>query len=579
MILLAGDLFHENKPSRKTMHRCMELLRHYCMGNRPCHLEFLSDSSVNFYTAFGTVNFEDPNYNVGMPVFSIHGNHDDPSGDANLAALDILSVAGLVNYFGKSREVDDITVMPILMKKGRTGLALYGLGSIRDERLHRTFLSRKVKLLRPNNEDVQLTGLRTDDWFNLMLFHQNRVAHNTSGYIPESFLDDFLHLVVWGHEHDCEIEASKCAERDFFVCQPGSSVATSLSEGECKRAKSVALVDITGTSFQLTPLVLKSVRPFGVREVSLKASGCTPNEHKKIEKFLSKQVSEMVEACQAEWHSRNVTGGKEAPLPLVRLKVDYAGGYQSFNPQRFGQAFVNIVANPRDILLFHRKRELAPRKPTDKSKIGVPKNPDEYVNDPNKNVEDLVGEYLGHQHLALFPHNEFGDCVRIYVDKDDRDVIDTFVRQSLERICLDVTEGSVALEETVLRTEIERSRQKREEEWHRMHPGIDAVLSHKAKVISKDSQSDDENDDDGENRRGLDIQKRTPVSARGRGRGRGGSGVGKTTVQPSRTYKGIVGDSSEGEIIPQKRGKASLKFATDTPDSSTSSRWPTRSRK
>jgi double-strand break repair protein MRE11 len=27
------------------------------------------------------VNYEDPNYSVGLPVFCIHGNHDDPSRD------------------------------------------------------------------------------------------------------------------------------------------------------------------------------------------------------------------------------------------------------------------------------------------------------------------------------------------------------------------------------------------------------------------------------------------------------------------------------------------------------------------
>lgn len=29
---------------------------------------------------FGHVNYEDPHFNVGLPVFSIHGNHDDPAG-------------------------------------------------------------------------------------------------------------------------------------------------------------------------------------------------------------------------------------------------------------------------------------------------------------------------------------------------------------------------------------------------------------------------------------------------------------------------------------------------------------------
>ena len=46
-------------------------------------------------------NFEDPNLNVGLPVFTIHGNHDDPTGADSLSAVDILSTAGLVNYFGK----------------------------------------------------------------------------------------------------------------------------------------------------------------------------------------------------------------------------------------------------------------------------------------------------------------------------------------------------------------------------------------------------------------------------------------------------------------------------------------------
>ena len=30
--------------------------------------------------AFNHVNYEDPDINIAIPVFSIHGNHDDPSG-------------------------------------------------------------------------------------------------------------------------------------------------------------------------------------------------------------------------------------------------------------------------------------------------------------------------------------------------------------------------------------------------------------------------------------------------------------------------------------------------------------------
>ncbi len=47
-ILLGGDLFHDNKPSRQVLHRMLELLRHYCMGSRPCPIEFRSDPAINF---------------------------------------------------------------------------------------------------------------------------------------------------------------------------------------------------------------------------------------------------------------------------------------------------------------------------------------------------------------------------------------------------------------------------------------------------------------------------------------------------------------------------------------------------
>ena len=36
--------------------------------------------------AFNHVNYEDPDINVAIPVFSIHGNHDDPSGVGILEA-------------------------------------------------------------------------------------------------------------------------------------------------------------------------------------------------------------------------------------------------------------------------------------------------------------------------------------------------------------------------------------------------------------------------------------------------------------------------------------------------------------
>lgn len=48
MVLLAGDLFHDNKPSRKAMYHVMQSIRKHCFGDKPCELEMLSDASENF---------------------------------------------------------------------------------------------------------------------------------------------------------------------------------------------------------------------------------------------------------------------------------------------------------------------------------------------------------------------------------------------------------------------------------------------------------------------------------------------------------------------------------------------------
>lgn len=60
----------------------------------------------SLFHSFGHVNYEDPHFNVGLPVFTIHGNHDDPAGvvwfmctcDIFVMSIifDLLSVAFLV---------------------------------------------------------------------------------------------------------------------------------------------------------------------------------------------------------------------------------------------------------------------------------------------------------------------------------------------------------------------------------------------------------------------------------------------------------------------------------------------------
>ena len=125
-------------------------------------MEYLSDPSVDYaHCNSKTVNYESGNLNIGLPVFSIHGNHDDPSGFGATSCLDLIHETGFVNYFGKVTlniylgikysqkllqvtDLKHIKVRPILLRKGNVKLAIYGLSHVKDERLHRLFRENRV---------------------------------------------------------------------------------------------------------------------------------------------------------------------------------------------------------------------------------------------------------------------------------------------------------------------------------------------------------------------------------------------------------------------------------------------------
>lgn len=195
-VLLAGDLFHENRPTRDSLYRTMALLRKYCLGDKPISVDLLSDpldgNAPGF--EFPAVNYEDTNLNVAIPVFSIHGNHDDPQGtgpEGALCALDLLSVSGYVNYMGKidlpssdaEAATTGIALRPVLLQKGNTRMAMYGCGNVKDQRMHYELRSNRVRMFTPRDKE---------DWFNILLLHQNRYDFP----ILRTATASFSHLVV-----------------------------------------------------------------------------------------------------------------------------------------------------------------------------------------------------------------------------------------------------------------------------------------------------------------------------------------------------------------------------------------------
>uniref|UniRef100_A0A8C6CAT3 Double-strand break repair protein n=1 Tax=Monodon monoceros TaxID=40151 RepID=A0A8C6CAT3_MONMO len=553
-ILLGGDLFHENKPSRKTVHNCLELLRKYCMGDRPVQFEIISDQSVNFgFSKFPWVNYEDSNLNISIPVFSIHGNHDDPTGADSLCALDILSCAGFVNHFGRSMSVEKIDISPVLLQKGSTKIALYGLGSIPDERLYRMFVNKKVTMLRPKEDG--------NSWFNLFVIHQNRSKHGSTNFIPEQFLDDFIDLVIWGHEHECKIAPTKNEQQLFYVSQPGSSVVTSLSPGEAVK-KHVGLLRIKGRKMNMQKIPLHTVRQFFMEDVVLADhpdvfNPDNPKVTQAIQSFCLEKIEEMLENAERE----RLGNSRQPEKPLIRLRVDYSGGFEPFSALRFSQKFVDRVANPKDVIHFFRRRE-------QKEDTGEEINFGKFITKPSEvttlRVEDLVKQYFQtaekNVQLSLLTERGMGEAVQEFVDKEEKDAIEELVKYQLEKTQRFLKERHTDALEDKIDEEVRRfreSRQKNEEddEVREAMSRARALRSQSEEAASAFSADDLMSIDWAEQMADDSDESITAAANKGRGRGRGRRG-GRGQNPVSR------GGSQRGRAFKAARQQPSQNVAT-----------------
>jgi double-strand break repair protein MRE11 len=294
-----------------------------------------------------------------------------------LAALDLLAVNHLVNYFGRHDEVDKVQVSPVLIQKGETKVALYGMGSMRDERLNRMWQGKKVRFLKPHPQDEEnnRNGNDNDDseeeesnteWFNIFALHQNRdLGRGSKNCVHESMIPEWMDLVVWGHEHECLIHPSESAVGTFRITQPGSSVATSLTEGESMR-KHVGILDVRGSQFRMTAVPLMQVRSFAMGQIVLSESNLDPEDpriEEAVGELLAKEVDKLVKQARKDSRllqkdAQALTGENgdcdlreklhyhvEKPdQVLIRLKVEHSG-FSTLHNQRFGSQFVNDVVS------------------------------------------------------------------------------------------------------------------------------------------------------------------------------------------------------------------------------------------
>ncbi|KAG0417384.1 Double-strand break repair protein MRE11, partial [Dictyocoela roeselum] len=317
---------------RFSLNLCIHLLKKYCMG----------DKDINFESNI-KLNYQDPNLNIKIPVIAINGNHDDPCGLGSLSALNILNTCGLINYVGKITNYEKIVIEPVLLR-GDQKIAIYVLSHVKDVRLHRAFLQNRVSYMRPDDYE---------DWYNILVVHQNRIPRREKDFLPEEFLDQMFDLVIYGHEHDTFYY--KNVQKGFTMIQVGSSVRTSLCEGESKD-KRIYIVD----NGVIRPILLQTVRPMIMDQIKIDCDNYEEVVKNKIDEMikiatganldnlsdffigddisrtiLEDDIGEFLLECEKENNcvANGLLGSKEQRnlnnsasnakmLPLIRLKIE-----------------------------------------------------------------------------------------------------------------------------------------------------------------------------------------------------------------------------------------------------------------
>ena len=103
-----------------------------------------------------------------------------------------------------------------------------------------------------------------------------------------------------GHEHECCSDPVESVEGQYFVLQPGSSVATSLSGGEAVEKK-VVIMEIMGDQYRTVPIPLHTTRPFLMADVRL-ADDLDPLDAnpQQIEDYLTEKVTELIDGIKRQ---------------------------------------------------------------------------------------------------------------------------------------------------------------------------------------------------------------------------------------------------------------------------------------
>ena len=113
------------------------------------------------------------------------------------------------------------------------------------------------------------------------------------------WLNQYVDLVIWGNEHECQPNLAESLVGTYRILQPGSSIACSLNASESSQfPKHMAFVEVREKKFRMKPLRFSQVRQFIYGDLRLQDfEFLQPNNPKideQIKGVLTTKINEMI---------------------------------------------------------------------------------------------------------------------------------------------------------------------------------------------------------------------------------------------------------------------------------------------
>lgn len=417
-------------------------------------------------------------------------------------------------------------------------------------------------------------------------------------------IPEWMDLVVWGNEHECQPNLVESLVGTFRIFQPGSSIATSLSEGESmSNPKHMGMVEVKGRFFRMQPIAYTQIRPFIYSDIALSSipdlDVNDPKIEEKIKSVLCARVRHLIEEARKESDAVAVAGANfdfhvdKPENVLVRLRVDH-NGYPTINQQRFGTAFLDVIANPSTVLLFAKKKKENYSGVVDANLIADAAfqnviGDDDGLDDPMSRIkiEDLVKESLegNHRQLNVLIEADMAQAIDDFVMKKHLSAITDIVQETLEKTQEALYKNVNAVGKDLIAEHTMKIRNREEKERARIHKEAKGKSSAELSIFSRKQTGDDSDHSSGEasvparnassGRAGRGSGRGTAATGRGRGRGRGEA---KPTAPKGKKKKDepdeemsleeeIDDDSEEHQSMTGKRGRNGMKLPVAAPKS------------